>query len=208
MLTLQLLLSLLAGYLLGSVSFAILTSKVFGLADPRSYGSHNPGATNVLRSGNRAAALLTLVGDALKGAIAVWVIRALAPQLGASADGVAVIVAAAGLGAFVGHLFPLYHRFAGGKGVATFFGVLLAFNPWLALAVSAVWLLMAFVFRYSSLASLTAAVIAPALHAAMWSEHATTLAVTAMAMLLAIRHRENIAKLRAGTESKLGKKVA
>lgn len=198
--------SLLAGYLLGSVSFAILTSKLFGLADPRSYGSHNPGATNVLRSGNKVAALLTLLGDALKGAVAVWIAKVLGSQFGVPVEGAAALAAAAGLGAFVGHLYPLYHRFAGGKGVATFFGVLLALSPWLVLMAGGAWLAVAFLFRYSSLASLTAAVVAPILQGAIWPGRATVVAIAVMSLLLILRHRENIAKLRAGTESKLGAK--
>jgi glycerol-3-phosphate acyltransferase PlsY len=206
MLIAQLLASLVSGYLLGSVSFAIVTSKLFGLADPRSYGSHNPGATNVLRSGNKVAALLTLLGDALKGAVAVWAAQALAPQFLVPTEWGAAFAAAAGLGAFAGHLYPIYHRFAGGKGVATFFGVLLALNPWLALVAGIAWLAMAMLSRYSSLASLTAALVAPVVQGVFWSGRATAVAIALMSVLLALRHRENIAKLRAGTESKLSSK--
>jgi glycerol-3-phosphate acyltransferase PlsY len=203
-LSLQLFAGALVGYLIGSVSFAIVVSRLFGLADPRSYGSHNPGATNVLRSGSKAAALLTLAGDALKGAVAVWLVRVFGAQYGVGEAGAVL----AGLGAFIGHLYPVFFRFAGGKGVATFFGVVLAFNPWLALAAGGIWVAMAALFRYSSLASLTAAVAAPLLWAVFWSRDLTLVALIAMAALLIFRHRENIAKLRAGTESKLGGKRA
>ena len=192
----------LGGYLLGSISFAVVMSRVFGLADPRSYGSRNPGATNVLRSGSRVAALLTLLGDALKGAVAVWVVRAWGEQIGAPYGSEVW----AGLGAFVGHLYPLYHQFKGGKGVATFLGVVAATHPWLGLIAGGAWLVTALVFRYSSLASITAAVLTPLVHMALWKPSLTTLALALMAAFLLFRHRENIARLRAGTESKLGKK--
>ena len=145
-----LVIAMVAGYLIGSVSFAVLVSRSLGLDDPRSYGSGNPGATNVLRSGNRKAALLTLVGDTLKGAVAVWLARALAGVLGLDPLGVMLVGAAA----FVGHLYPVFHRFAGGKGVATAAGVLLAIAPWHGLAVVSTWLIIAYFFRYSSLAAL------------------------------------------------------
>ncbi|HTY98680.1 MAG TPA: glycerol-3-phosphate 1-O-acyltransferase PlsY [Rhodocyclaceae bacterium] len=186
------------GYLLGSVPFAVVVSKAFGLADPRSFGSGNPGATNVLRTGNKAAALLTVVGDALKG----WLAMALARWLGAGEAAVAL----AGLAAFLGHIFPVFLGFRGGKGVATALGVILGFSGLLALTAAATWALVAFAFRYSSLAALAAAVEAPI---AAWfligrPEAVGPLAV--MSALLIWRHRGNIERLRAGTESRIGAK--
>ncbi|MCS7100222.1 MAG: glycerol-3-phosphate 1-O-acyltransferase PlsY [Burkholderiaceae bacterium] len=192
-----------AGYLIGSVSFAVVTSKAFGLADPRTYGSRNPGATNVLRSGHRVAAALTLAGDALKGTLAVWLAQRLGPAWGVGEFG----IAATGLAAFVGHLYPLFFRFRGGKGVATFFGVLALLNPWLALACGIAWGLMAFFFRYSSLASITAALVAAFGQAFGWGFDGVLLCVIAMAGLLLYRHRSNIANLRAGRERRIGEKA-
>ncbi|MFN9212322.1 MAG: glycerol-3-phosphate 1-O-acyltransferase PlsY [Betaproteobacteria bacterium] len=197
--------AVLAGYLLGSISFAVVVSRAMGLADPRSYGSNNPGATNVLRTGNKAAALLTLLGDALKGAVVVWLARHFGPGFGLGPFAFACVGAAA----FLGHLYPVFFRFQGGKGVATFLGVLLALNFWIGLAACAVWLAVAAVFRYSSLASLTAAVSAPLVYALAYGlGDSVVWPLAAMAALLLWRHRENIAKLRAGTESKIGKKSA
>jgi len=197
--------AVLAGYLLGSISFAVVVGRAVGLADPRSYGSNNPGATNVLRTGNKAAALLTLLGDALKGAVAVWLARHFGPGFGLGPFAFACVGAAA----FLGHLYPVFFRFQGGKGVATFLGVLLALNFWIGLAACAVWLAVAAVFRYSSLASLTAAVSAPLVYALAYGlGDSVVWPLAAMAALLLWRHRENIAKLRAGTESKIGKKSA
>jgi acyl-phosphate glycerol 3-phosphate acyltransferase len=142
-----LLIAVIAGYLIGSISFAVVVSRAMGLDDPRSYGSGNPGATNVLRSGNRQAALLTLAGDALKGAVAVWLARAFAGSLGVDPGAAAVGVALVGLAAFIGHLYPVFHGFAGGKGVATAAGVLLALSPLHGLATMATWLVIAFFFR-------------------------------------------------------------
>ena len=189
--------SALLGYLLGSLPFAVIVSKAFGLADPRSFGSKNPGATNVLRSGNKAAALLTLLGDAAKGWLAMW----LAGRLGADATGVAV----AGIAAFLGHVFPLFLGFKGGKGVATALGVLAGFSGWLALACAGTWLAVAAVFRYSSLAGLAAAAVAPF---AAWGivNGEVAIAVGIMSLLLFWRHKENIRKLLAGTEGKIGAK--
>ncbi|HTY99940.1 MAG TPA: glycerol-3-phosphate 1-O-acyltransferase PlsY [Rhodocyclaceae bacterium] len=192
------LLFVLFGYLLGSVPFAVVVSKAFGLADPRSFGSGNPGATNVLRTGNKAAALLTVLGDALKG----WLAMALARWLGADEAAVAL----AGLAAFLGHIFPVFLGFRGGKGVATALGVILGFSGLLALTAAATWALVAFAFRYSSLAALAAAVEAPI---AAWfligrPEAVGPLAV--MSALLIWRHRGNIERLRAGTESRIGAK--
>lgn len=187
----------LLGYILGSLPFAILVSKAFGLADPRSFGSGNPGATNVLRSGNKVAALLTLLGDAAKG----WLAMALAGLLGAEPLGVAF----AGIAAFFGHIFPLFLGFRGGKGVATALGVLAGFSGWLALICVATWLGVAFVFRYSSLAALAAAAVAPL---AAWQLLGGQMGavISLMSLMLFWRHRENIRKLLAGTESRIGKK--
>jgi len=186
-----------AGYLLGSLPFAVLVSRALNLADPRSYGSGNPGATNVLRSGSRAAAALTLVGDAGKGAVAVWLGRA----LGGGSEALPILCGAA---AFCGHVFPLFLRFQGGKGVATFLGVLLAFEPWLGLACCGVWLAVALVSRYSSLAALGAAAAAPAGLAAAEGADARAGVVLAISALLVWRHRSNIGRLIAGTEGKIG----
>ena len=187
-------------YLIGSLSFAVIVSRLFGLADPRSYGSGNPGATNVLRSGNKAAAVLTLVFDALKGYVPV----AIAVSLGWDE----VTVTAIGLGAFIGHLWPVFFKFEGGKGVATAAGVLLGFEPALGGIVLLVWIGMAAVFRYSSLAALTAALAAPIVHVMGWGYGALTLGVIVMSALLIWRHEANIRKLLAGQESKLGQKAA
>ncbi len=183
-------------YLLGSIPFAILMSKVFGLADPRTYGSKNPGATNVLRSGKKAAAALTLLGDAAKGFIAVMLAKHYIP-------GEAWPVALAAVAAFLGHVFPVFLRFKGGKGVATALGVLLALNVWQGLIALAVWLVVAFVFRYSSLAALLAALSAP-IYAVMHMPGAYVFASLVMAGLLIWRHMGNIRKLLAGTETKIG----
>jgi glycerol-3-phosphate acyltransferase PlsY len=187
-------------YLIGSLSFAVIVSRVFGLADPRSYGSGNPGATNVLRSGNKAAAILTLLFDALKGYIPV----AIAVSLGWHAE----IVTAIGLGAFIGHLWPVFFKFEGGKGVATAAGVLLGFDPALGGLVLLVWVAMAVVFRYSSLAALTASLAAPVIQFMGWGFSIVTIGVIVMSALLIWRHEANIRKLLAGQESKLGQKAA
>ena len=192
-----------AAYCIGSLSFAVIVSRAMGLADPRSYGSGNPGATNVLRSGKRSAALLTLALDALKGYVPVIATLLLAPRLGFGS----ATVAACGLAAFVGHLWPLFFKFKGGKGVATAAGVLMAFNPWLGVATLATWLIVAFFFRYSSLASIIAAVFAPFYQLLIWDADAYALAMLAMSLLLLWRHEGNIKKLLAGTESKLGQKA-
>jgi len=191
-----------ASYLLGSVSFAVVVSRLFGLADPRSYGSGNPGATNVLRSGSKAAAALTLLGDAAKGAVAVWLVRALGPQFGVGELGAAL----AALAAFVGHLSPIFFGFKGGKGVATFLGALLALNFGGGLLACATWLAVAAAFRYSSLSSLCAALLAPL--ALLWLTGAAdlSLVVAAMSALLILRHRQNIANLLAGRERRIGEK--
>ena len=191
-------LAILAAYLLGSVPFAMISSKVFGLADPRTYGSGNPGATNVLRSGNKKAALMTLIGDALKGAVAVIV----AQQMGLS-DTVIALVA---LAVFLGHLYPIFLKFKGGKGVATAAGVLLALDPVLGLAVAGTWLLVAYVSRYSSLAALIAAAAAPVVSALMHGANNQTVVVGILGMALIGKHWQNIQRLMAGQESKIGSK--
>ena len=183
-------------YLLGSLPFAVLVSRALGQADPRTYGSGNPGATNVLRGAGRAAAALTLIGDAGKGALVVW--------LGRRVGGGETLALACGAAAFVGHLFPIFLRFRGGKGVATFLGVLLAFEPWLGLACCVAWLAVALASRFSSLASLSAAVVAPVLLGTIDGVDANLGVVVAMGVLLVWRHRSNIAKLRAGTETRIG----
>ena len=191
-------------YLVGSLSFAVIVSRAFGLADPRSYGSKNPGATNVLRSGHRAAAILTLGLDALKGYLPVWIALWLSPRFGFGETTIAFV----GLAAFLGHLWPVFFRFEGGKGVATAAGVLLAFNPWLGLATLATWVIIAAFFRYSSLASIVAAVFAPFYQLLIWEPSPLALAIAVMSLLLVWRHAGNIRKLLAGTESRLGQKSA
>ncbi|MDP2811467.1 MAG: glycerol-3-phosphate 1-O-acyltransferase PlsY [Rhodocyclaceae bacterium] len=188
------------GYLLGSLPFAVIVSKAFGLADPRSFGSGNPGATNVLRTGNRLAAALTLAGDALKG----WLAMKLAGLIGADTIG----VAAAGVAAFLGHVFPLFLRFKGGKGVATALGVLAGFSGWLALACTGIWLAVALLTRHSSLAALAAAAAAPFVAWALTARAEVVLPVAAMSALLIWRHEANIRRLLAGTESRIGSKKA
>lgn len=192
----NLLVSAAFGYLLGSVPFAVIVSRAFRLADPRSFGSGNPGATNVLRSGSKAAALLTLIGDAAKG----WLAMFIAEKAGAGGTAVAV----AGVAAFVGHVFPFTLRFRGGKGVATALGVLLGFSGALAGSVAAVWLTVVIFTRYSSVAALAAAASAP--FATWWTTGSgeATLAVTLMCVLLVYRHESNIRKLIAGTEGRVG----
>lgn len=193
----------LAGYLIGSLSFAIIVSRVMGLADPRSYGSGNPGATNVLRSGHKAAAIATLALDALKGYVPVLAALLLAERYGWGNGTIALT----GLAAFLGHLWPLFFRFQGGKGVATAAGVLFGFNPFLGVATLASWALIAAFFRYASLASLVAAVFALFYQLLIWGGGAHALAIAAMCALLVWRHQGNIKKLLAGTESKIGQKA-
>jgi glycerol-3-phosphate acyltransferase PlsY len=192
------LLAIFAAYLLGSISFAMIAAKLFGLADPRSYGSGNPGATNVLRSGNKKAALFTLIGDALKGWVAVFV----AQQMGFS-DSVIGLVA---LAVFFGHLFPIFLKFKGGKGVATAAGVLFALDPLIGLAVMGTWLLVAFVSRYSSLAALLAAALAPLYTALIHGTNGQILVISIIAMTLIGKHWQNLQRLLAGQESKIGSK--
>jgi acyl phosphate:glycerol-3-phosphate acyltransferase len=188
-----------AAYLIGSISFAVLVSRAFGLPDPHSYGSGNPGATNVLRTGRKSAASLTLMGDAAKGAFALW----LAQLVGALHDLSEPTLAAVALAAFLGHLYPLYFRFKGGKGVATAAGILLVMDWRLGMLVGAVWLLVAGVIRVSSLAAIAAAAIAPFAGWYLAGVSHQTGAVLAMSVLLIWRHRANIAKLLDGTESRI-----
>ncbi|VVD65742.1 putative glycerol-3-phosphate acyltransferase [Pandoraea eparura] len=189
-------------YLIGSLPFAVIVSRTMGLADPRSYGSGNPGATNVLRSGNKKAAVLTLIGDALKGWLAVYLAQRFADTWGVGDFGLAAVA----LAVFLGHLYPVFLRFAGGKGVATAAGVLFAIHPVLGLAVLATWLIIAVFFRYSSLAALVAAVFAPLYYVFMSGFGPYAPAVIVMAILLVYRHRANIGKLMTGKESRIGQK--
>jgi glycerol-3-phosphate acyltransferase PlsY len=187
-------------YLMGSLSTAVIVSKLFGLPDPRQQGSKNPGATNVLRLGGRKAAAITLAGDAVKGLIPVM----LAQYLGATTD----MIAAVGLAAFLGHLYPVFFGFKGGKGVATALGVLSGFSGWVGLSVLATWMLMAVVFRYSSLSALTAALLAPVYVWFILKSAVLAGAASAMALLLVSRHRANIERLLKGEESRIGSKKA
>ncbi|WP_309626958.1 glycerol-3-phosphate 1-O-acyltransferase PlsY [Methylibium sp.] len=196
------LLATLAAYLLGSLSFAVIVSRGFGLADPRSYGSGNPGATNVLRSGHKLAAVLTLVLDAVKGAVAVGLVQRFGAPYGLG-EGTEALV---GLAAFVGHLWPVFFGFKGGKGVATAAGVLLALNPWLGLATLLSFSIILAFFRYVSLASIVAAAFAPFYQLLIWGAGPAAIAVAVMSLLLVWRHSANIRKLLAGTESKFGRK--
>jgi glycerol-3-phosphate acyltransferase PlsY len=200
MMTPPALVAIVLAYLLGSISFAVLVSKVMGLNDPRSYGSGNPGATNVLRTGNRTAAALTLLGDAGKGALAVVLARLAADRFGFTDT----TLAAVGLAAFLGHLFPVFHGFKGGKGVATAAGMLVALSPWLGLATLATWVTVAVFLRYSSLAAIVAAVFAPLFYLLMSGANTVFVLIAIMAALLLWRHRGNISKLLAGTESRIG----
>ncbi|MDD5031114.1 MAG: glycerol-3-phosphate 1-O-acyltransferase PlsY [Rhodoferax sp.] len=202
------LLATLLAYLLGSLSFAVIVSRVMGLGDPRTFGSKNPGATNVLRSGSKAAALLTLLLDAAKGWLPVVLVARYGPAYGLG-EGTQAMV---GLAAFLGHLYPVFFRFVGGKGVATAAGVVLGVSGWLGLITLLVWLTMALLFRYVSLASITAALLAPVIYlladGALWfKSNSVALAVAVMVLLLVYRHTANINRLIKGTESRLGKKA-
>ncbi|MBI4294421.1 MAG: glycerol-3-phosphate 1-O-acyltransferase PlsY [Betaproteobacteria bacterium] len=189
------------GYLIGSISFAVIVSRGFGLPDPRSYGSGNPGATNVLRTGKKLAAAVTLVGDTAKGWVAVYLAQRFAGDYGIGEAGIAGVAVAA----FLGHLFPVFFGFRGGKGVATALGILLALNPWLGLAVLATWIAVAAFFRYSSLAALVAALLAPIFSVWLSGVYAQAAAVTAMSLLLIWRHRANLQRLLGGQEGRIGK---
>lgn len=197
------LLAVIAAYLVGSLSFAVIVSRAFGLADPRSYGSKNPGATNVLRSGNKGAALLTLAFDALKGYLPVVAVLVWGDRFGLREG----TVAAVGLAAFVGHLWPVFFRFKGGKGVATAAGVLFAFNPLLGAATLLSFAIVVAFSRYVSLGSIVAAAFAPFYQLLIWGGGPIALAVALMGLLLIWRHAANIRKLLNGTESKLGQKA-
>ena len=197
--------ALLAAYLLGSVPFAMVTSKLFGLQDPRSYGSGNPGATNVLRSGHKFAAVLTLLGDAAKGWLAVW--------LAGHYDLLSPMMAGIALAVFLGHLYPIFLGFKGGKGVATALGVMLAFEPLLALGIIAVWLFVVALSKYSSLGAICAAVLAPVIYTIgnglFWRAPSSfSVALGIIGALLLYRHRANIQRLLNGTEPRIGKKAA
>jgi glycerol-3-phosphate acyltransferase PlsY len=199
--------AVIAAYLVGSLSFAVIVSRSMGLNDPRTYGSKNPGATNVLRSGSKAAAIVTLLLDAFKGWLPVMLVKWFGQPYGLG-DGTVAMV---GLAAFLGHLFPVFFRFVGGKGVATALGVLLATSWILGLATGATWLIVAYFFRYSSLASLVAAVFAPVYYVfgggVVWPmDKSIALSTVVMSALLVWRHAENISRLIKGTESKLGSK--
>ena len=194
------LLATLAAYLIGSLSFAIIVSRAFGLRDPRSYGSGNPGATNVLRSGHKAAALLTLLLDALKGYVPVWLVQTYGERFGLGPGS----MAAAALAAFLGHLWPVFFKFRGGKGVATAAGAIFGLNPLLGLATVVTWLIIAAFFRYSSLAAVVCAVFAPFYQLLIWGGGPAAIAVSVMGLLLIWRHSANIQKLFKGTESKIG----
>lgn len=189
-------------YLIGSIPFAVVASKLFGLADPRGYGSGNPGATNVLRSGNKLAALLTLLGDAAKGWLVVYLVQEFGAAYGAQPQDAAI----AGFAAFLGHLHSVFLNFKGGKGVATAAGVLFGFSIWLGLAVVAIWIGVVWFFRYSSLGAIAAAITAPILALALLGTGDMLTAVFCISLLLYWRHSENLQRIRAGTEPKVGDK--
>lgn len=201
------LLAALAAYLVGSLAFAVIVSRVMGLSDPRTFGSKNPGATNVLRSGSKAAAIVTLLLDGLKGFVPVLLVKVYGARWGLGDGSIALV----GLAAFLGHLFPVFFRFRGGKGVATFIGVVFGIHWLLGVTTGLTWLIIAFFFRYASLASLVAAVFAPVYYLLLdrvqwYSAKSITLALVVMAALLAWRHRANIQRLLEGKESRLGAK--
>ena len=189
-----------AAYLLGSVSFAVIVSRACGLPDPRTYGSGSPGATNVLRTGRRAAAALTLLGDGAKGWLAVAIARHFAPP-----ESVELVSALAAVAVVIGHMYPVFFRFDGGKGVATALGVLLALSPYLAAGAAATWIIIAVFFRISSLAALISAVFAPSFCFLLYGMHAYTYGVGVVSLLLVYRHRANIRTLLAGKEARIGR---
>ena len=190
-------------YLIGSLSFAVIVSRAMHLPDPRSFGSGNPGATNVLRSGRKAAAVLTLLGDALKGWVAVVLARWLAPQFSLTDD----IVLLCALAVFIGHLYPVFFSFKGGKGVATALGVLVGLNPWVGLACLLTWLLIAGVFRISSLAALATALLAPVYTVLLMGWGYTTQTVLVITLLLVYRHKSNLVNLMSGQEGRIDKRT-
>jgi len=195
---------ILAAYLIGSISFAVVVSRLMGLPNPHDYGSGNPGATNVLRTGSKKAAALTLLGDAAKGGFALWLAqRLIASGTVVIEDDAQMVLAAVALAAFLGHVYPIFFRFRGGKGVATAAGILLVMSPLLGVVVLGVWLLVALVTRYSSLAAVIASLSAPLVAAVLFGRGWYTLTVLAMSLMLLWRHRGNIARLRAGTESRI-----
>jgi glycerol-3-phosphate acyltransferase PlsY len=195
---------IMGAYLLGSISFAVVVSKCMALPDPYTYGSKNPGATNVLRTGNKKAALFTLLGDALKGWVAVLIARMV---LGAEPSGsLEWVLCAVIIAVFLGHLFPLFHSFRGGKGVATACGILFGINFFLGLATLSTWLIVAFFTRYSSLAAIAAALFAPLYYVFLFGFHPVVLALVIMCVLLIWRHRSNIQNLMNGSETRIGKK--
>ena len=198
------LIAVVAAYLIGSISFAVVMSRVFGLSDPRTYGSKNPGATNVLRSGSKKAAIATLIGDGAKGWLAVFLAVHFGADFGIDETGIALV----SIAVFLGHLWPVFFRFVGGKGVATALGVLLGLNVWLGLATLVTWLVVAYAFRYSSLAALIASVFAPFYYGLLFGVDAILFAVVAMSSLLLYRHSTNIGNLIAGKESRIGSKAA
>ncbi len=192
---------ILGSYLIGSISFAVVVSKAMRLPDPHTYGSGNPGATNVLRTGNKVAAVLTLLGDALKGYVALFLAKAL---IGVEVD--SWVLPAVAVAAFLGHLFPVFHSFKGGKGVATALGILLGIDAWLGLATLSTWLIVAFFMRYSSLAALISALFAPLYFIFLFGMQPMALAIALMSILLILRHTANIKKLLDGTEGRIGAK--
>jgi glycerol-3-phosphate acyltransferase PlsY len=196
------LLAIVAAYLLGSISFAVVVSKIFGLSDPRTYGSKNPGATNVLRSGNKAAAVLTLLGDGAKGWLAVWLTITYGDRFGLGETATALVAIAV----FLGHLWPVFFKFVGGKGVATALGILLGVNPWLGLATLVTWVVVVYAFRYSSLGALVSAIFAPFFYGLLFGPGPLLLAIFVMSGLLIYRHGTNIGNLMQGKESRLGSK--
>ena len=201
-------LAAIAGYLIGSLSFAVIVSRVMGLNDPRTFGSKNPGATNVLRSGSKGAAIATLLLDAGKAWLPVMLVKWFGKPYGLEEGTMAMV----GLAAFVGHLYPVFFKFVGGKGVATALGVLLGFNWILGLATAATWLIVAYFFRYSSLAALVSALFVPVYYVmgdgvAWYLNKGVLLSLSIMSLLLIYRHAENISRLIKGTESRLGKKT-
>jgi acyl phosphate:glycerol-3-phosphate acyltransferase len=194
--------AIIIAYLIGSLSFAVIVSLAMGLPDPHSYGSGSPGATNVLRTGNKLAAVLTLIGDAGKGWFAVWLAQHFAADFGLTP----LAIAGVAMAVFLGHLLPVFFKFQGGKGVATAAGILFAINFWLGAATLSTWLIMAVFFRYSSLAAIVASVFAPLYCFFLFGVSAALPAVILMCALLVWRHRENIKRLRSGIEPRIGKK--